>query len=280
MLLININQYNLKILHFRRKLMNFKKIIIATAVLFLVITFTVFFLFVLPFLGTKKIQPNTEYAKGKIFNVIDGMSQVFIIDGGNHEIGLIDAGNSPDGKPVIDALASRGFKPSDVKAIFLTHGHPDHIAAAKVFTRAEVYSTREEVEIAEGMKNSHSPMGRIFSPKPTGLKVTGILKDGETISLGLLKVEVFSIPGHTEGGAAYLVSGTLFLGDAALSSSDGKFKHAVWIFSSDVEQQNRSLKALAWKLIPRKNEIRNIVFSHSGYLDGLQPLIDYAGTVK
>ncbi len=260
--------------------MKLKKILLSITAILAVLLITLFFLVIFPFLGTKKVQQEISFAGGKIVNAADGMSQVFILDGGNNNIGLVDAGNSPDGKPIINALASRGFKPADVKAIFLTHGHPDHIAAVKVFPQAKVYSLKEEIEIAEGIKNNPSPLGRITSPEPTGLKITGILNDGDIVKLGSLDVEVFSIPGHTEGGAAYLISGVLILGDAALSSSDGKIKHGVWIFSSDLEQQNRSLKMLAGKLTPRKSSIKTILFSHSGHLDGLQPLIDFADTVK
>ena len=259
--------------------MKLKKVLLTITGIILAITLTVFFLFMLPFMGTKKVQAGTLLAGDKIVNVQDGMVQVFIIDGGSKQIGLVDAGNSPQGKAVIDALAARGLKQSDVKAIFLTHGHPDHIAAAKMFPGAKIYALKDEVEIAEGLKNNPSPMGRILSPKPTGLKVTNILKDGEKLKLGSLDVEVFAIPGHTEGGAAYLISGVLFLGDAALSSSDGKIKHAVWVFSSDVNQQKRSLKSLAGRLEQRKNEVKTIVFAHSGQLDGLQPLLDYASQI-
>lgn len=256
--------------------MNLKKILLTAAGIIIIIAVLIFSAIILPFIGIKKVHTGEVFAGGRIINVVDGMVQIFIIDGGNGEIGLIDAGNSPDGKPVIDALNTKGYKPSDVKAVFLTHGHPDHIAAVKLFPQAEICTLKEEVEIAEGKKNNPSPIGRILNPEPTGLKVTRILKDGEKIKFGTLAVEVFSIPGHTEGGAAYLINGVLFLGDAALSSSDGKIKHAVWIFSSDVNEQNRSLKSLAERLTPRKNDIKTIVFAHSGYLEGLQPLIDFA----
>lgn len=257
-----------------------KKVFISIAVLIGSLLLAFFFLVILPFMGTKEIKPGTEFAGGKIISVFDGMSQVLILDGGSREIGLMDAGNSPDGKPVIDALTGRGYKPSDVKAIFFTHGHPDHTAAAKVFPNAKLYALEKEIPIVEGRATNNSPSSLIFSAVPTGLKVTNILKDGEPFRLGSLKIEVFSVPGHTEGGAAFLVSGVLFMGDAALSSSDNKIKHAVWFFSGDVAGQDRSLKALALRLDPVKNEIRHIVFSHSGSLDGLQPLLDYAKGVK
>ncbi len=260
--------------------MKLKKIISAIAVIIFIIIAAGFFLFIFPFTGTKKISSGAVYSDGKIFNVVDGFSQVFIIDGGNKNIALVDAGNTPDGKPIIKVLNDHGLKASDVKSIFLTHGHSDHIAAVKIFLNAKIYVLKNELDYAEGLKRYDSPIGRFFPPKPTGLKAGGIINDGDVITLGSLKVEAFAIPGHTDGGAAYLIGDVLFMGDAAISSSESRIKHAVWVFSKSVEQQDKSLKALAEKLLPRKNLIKNIVFAHSGPLDGLQPLIDYAGTVK
>ncbi|PKL17485.1 MAG: hypothetical protein CVV49_11005 [Spirochaetae bacterium HGW-Spirochaetae-5] len=260
--------------------MNLKRLLLISAGIIILILLSGFFIIIFPFVGNKQVVNNAEFADGRIISVIDGMSQAFILNGKDGDIGLIDAGNSPDGKPILKALAVKGIKPSDVKSIFLTHGHPDHIAAAGIFKNAKIYSLKEEVPISEGIKNNSSPLAFLFGTSPTGLKVTNILKDGEVVTLGSLKIEVFSIPGHTAGSAAYLVNGVLFLGDAALSSSDDKIKHAVWAFSTDVNQQNRSLKSLALKLLPRKNEIKSIVFSHSGHIEGLQPLINFADGVK
>ncbi len=257
-----------------------KKVIMAVVSVIAVILLLFFFVIIFPFLGTKKTQAVTEFNNGRIIAVMDGMSQTYILDGGNREIALVDAGNSPDGKPVLDALAAKGYKASDVKAIFLTHGHQDHIAAAGIFTNAKIYALNAETGIAEGARMNKSPLGRFFSPKPTGIKVTGILEDGQTVQFGSMKIDVFSVPGHTEGSAVFLIDGILFMGDTSLSTSDGKIKHPVWVFSTDVEQGNRSLKKLAERLMPRKNSIRFIVFSHSGELQGLEPLIIFAETVK
>ena len=257
-----------------------KKAVIAIVSLLAVVIITFFFVIILPFLGTKKMQNITEFHGGKIIGVKDGMSQVYILDGGKREIALVDAGNSPDGKPVVDALAARGYKAEDVRMILLTHGHPDHIAAAGIFKNAVICSLEAEKDIAEGVRMNKSPLGRFVSPEPTGLKVTGILKEGQVVRLGTLEIEVFSVPGHTEGSAVFLVDGVLIMGDTCLSTSDGKIRHPIWAFSTDVEQGNRSLRALAQRLMPRKNSVKYIVFSHSGELQGLEPLIVFAGTVK
>lgn len=257
-----------------------KKVLVATGSVIIVLLLTIFFLVIFPFVGTKKIEPGVISADGKIISVYDGMSQVLILDGGSGQIGLIDAGNSPDAKPVIDALAARGYKPADVKAIYFTHGHPDHVAGAKMFPDAKLYALEKEIPIVEGRETNNSPAGRIFGAESTGLKVTGILRDGEPVKLGTLTINVYPVPGHTEGGVVFLVSGILFMGDTALSSSDGRIKHAIWVFSTDVGQQDRSLKALASRLVAEKKKVDHILFAHSGALDGLQPLLDYAKGVK
>lgn len=260
--------------------MNIKKIILVLAVVVFIVVAAGFFLFIFPFTGTKQVQAGAMFADGKVFNAVDGISQVFIIDGGNKEVALVDAGQSPDGKPLIDALAARGLKPSDVKAIFFTHGHPDHIGSAKVFSGARIYALGDEVDVIEGKKNTDSPIGRFFPPVPTGIKVTNVLKDGESVKIGSVRVEVFAVPGHTRGGAVYLAEGLLFMGDAALSGEDGRIKKAVWVFSEDVDKQSRSLKALAERLVAGKYSAKQIMFAHSGALDGLQPLTEFAADVK
>ncbi len=257
-----------------------KKILIGVGSAILVILLSFFFLVIFPFLGTKKVLPGVQFDNGKIISVIDGMSQVFILDGGKGSVGLIDAGNSPDGKAIIDALAARGYRPDDVTAIFLTHGHPDHIAAAKIFTGAKIYCLENEVPVAEGRGTNNSPASKIFGAETTGLKVTNMLKDGESLSFGPFKIDVFQVQGHTQGSAVFLISGVLFMGDTCLSTSDGRIKHPVWVFSTDVDEGNRSLKALAGRLVQGKFDVKFIVFSHSGELQGLQPLADFAAGVK
>lgn len=55
---------------------------------------------------------------------------------------LVDAGGSA--KKIVTALAEIGHKPEEIDAIFITHGHSDHVSALRVLTkrmRVPVYLT-------------------------------------------------------------------------------------------------------------------------------------------
>jgi glyoxylase-like metal-dependent hydrolase (beta-lactamase superfamily II) len=59
--------------------------------------------------------------------VKDGFVASFMLPAGDRQVALIDAGNDVSGKAVLAELQRRGLGPEAVKAIFLTHGHGDHL---------------------------------------------------------------------------------------------------------------------------------------------------------
>lgn len=202
-----------------------------------------------------------------------------IIDAGNGDVVLIDAGIDPTGAPIIKALAEKGAKPEDVKAILITHGHFDHVGAASgAFPNAEVMAFEVESDLISGVASAdHSPIGQVLPPKPTGVKVGRYLRDGETVRVGNAEIKVYAIPGHTDGCAAFLVNGLLHLGDAADSTVDGEIKGTAWVISHDVEQSNASLVSLEERLKKENAMVEAIAFSHSGPLTkGLAPLTEFA----
>jgi len=225
------------------------------------------------FARTVRIQDELEVVPG-VRTVKESFVASYIVDAGPGKVVLVDAGIYPAAKPILAELARRHLGAEAVAAILLTHGHSDHAAGAAAFPRGAVAVLEPDVALAEGRAGSRSPLGRFVGVKPTGVKIARVLRDGETVRIGKAVFRVFAVPGHTPGSAAFLVKGALLLGDSADALRTGKMAGAKWIFSEDLAQNHASLKALAAKLKPL--QVKAIAFAHSGPLQGLQPLLDFA----
>jgi hydroxyacylglutathione hydrolase len=237
-----------------------KRVLRWVAAVLLLLVLVVAGAFYLAFGRNKPIVDGLVLAPG-VQTVKDGFVSVFVLDVAPGVVTLIDCGNDKEGKALLGALRTRGLGPSAVAAIFLTHGHPDHVAGCKLFPGAQVYAFPEDVPLIGDRA-----------------KVTHFLKDAEGSNVGGLHVETFAMPGHTPGSAAYLADGVLFFGDSASGATDGTLMAAVRFFSDNPKQNVASLKALAERLRLRANEVKVLAFAHSGPLDGLAPLETFAAT--
>jgi len=226
------------------------------------------------FIGTSAIVDGVEL-EGVARIVKDGIVDVGVIDIGDGKVALVDAGNDAQGKAILAELSRRKLGPDAVEAVLLTHGHQDHMAGCHLFPHASIYALAADVALAEGREGGKGPLTKLFPVKPTGVKITRALADGETLTLGSRTVRVFAIPGHTAGSAAYLVNGVLFLGDSAGSSSSGALMGAPWAVSDDQAQNHASLHALGERLRPEAATIKALVPAHSGVLHGLDPLLAF-----
>ena len=209
--------------------------------------------------------------------VKDGYVGACIVDVGEGQVALVDAGDSEDAGPLLAALQKRGLGPEAVQAILLTHGDFDHTRGARHFPKATVMALEPDVALAEG-RVSRTPM---TAPKPMGFKVGRVLRDGEAVEVGEVRFEVFAVPGHTPGSAAYLARGVLFLGDSADVSSAGTLEPGSWLFSQDTKLNRKALRELAARLEKRASEVKVLLPSHSGALEkGLAPLAELAASRK
>lgn len=183
-------------------------------------------------------------------------------DGG---IGLVDAGSDPAAAAIREALTRSGHGPADVRAIFLTHAHADHVGGARAFPSAQLYVLGPDVQEVE----------RILELRARRLAPIHDLQDGERLEVSGTSVEVFGVPGHTPGSAAYLVYGVLFLGDTATAAYDGSFQPNT-LLGSDPGQTAPSLRALSARLKSRRADILDLAFGHQGPLRGFDPLLKWA----
>jgi hydroxyacylglutathione hydrolase len=227
------------------------------------------------FLGRKAIVDGAEINGARM--VQDGIVSVAVIPVETSTVMLVDAGNDAEGTAILNELARRSLTPDAVVAIALTHGHSDHIAAVRKFPNAQVMALETEVPLVEGRGGARGPLLRMILPRPTGISVSRPLHDEEVVTVGDVRVQVFAVPGHTAGSAAYLINSVLYIGDSADTASDGSMRGSPWIFSDSQAENRASLARLDERLKAGGFGVDAIVPAHSAaMMDGLARLDAYA----
>ncbi len=225
--------------------------------------------------GGKEMVDGAGIGESGIERVIDGYTSVFIVDSDSGVI-LVDTGLDPQATAIARALERRGGGLDDVRAILFTHGHGDHIGGAAAMPEVPLYALEAEIGLIEGERAAGNMIGCVRGAQPTGLEVEHALADGQVIEVDGVEIEVFAVPGHTLGHVAYLIRGALILGDAGAAMEDDVLAGPPPVFSADRDQALDSLEALARRLRPRADEIRWLIPSHQGAIEGVEPLLAWA----
>jgi len=106
--------------------------------------------------------------------------------------------------------------------IIATHGHPDHVCGNRTIqdaTGAKIIMHEDDAEYFERQEtqNYFSMLGLEPSP-PTDVKV----KEGDTITIGDIKIKVIHTPGHTPGGMCLYSAPNLITGDTLFVGGVGR----------------------------------------------------------
>ncbi len=155
---------------------------------------------------------------GKMIIGSFGTNCYFVYAEGGNEVVFFDPAG--EGDYICDKLEEHGFK---VAAIYLTHGHFDHIAGVarlKERSGAKVYALDKEKDfLLDTDKNLTSQFGRGISLTPDGF-----VKDGDIVDVAGVTFKVLETPGHTEGGACYYFedAGFVVAGDTLFQGSVGR----------------------------------------------------------
>lgn len=124
---------------------------------------------------------------------------------------MIDAGFQEGRGCVLRRLASLGIEPSQIKAVFITHAHGDHVggltdaSGAAVFTSAKLYIPEAEVPFMK--EGTGETWARISNAYGDRIELIG---QGSVLPFGLLSI---AAPGHTPGHTVYRLGNLLFVGD-------------------------------------------------------------------
>ena len=132
-----------------------------------------------------------------------------------------------------------------VRAIFLTHGHFDHIYGVKKLKElsgAKVYASADEVDLLEDPHQNVSEMfGRVVSLKPDET-----FNDLDVMDIEGMTFQVLATPGHTAGSVCFYFKddNILIAGDTLFEGSVGRTDFPTGSMKTLVESINSKLMAL------------------------------------
>lgn len=132
---------------------------------------------------------------------------------------IIDPGAEPD--RILRIIRENEINP---RAILLTHGHGDHIAAVadikKAFDLPVVISGADQALLS----NPSANVSALFHTPIIAPDADRLISDEELVTYGTITLRVIGTPGHTAGGVCFLdeTEGNLFCGDTLFAGSIGR----------------------------------------------------------
>lgn len=169
-------------------------------------------------------------------------SNAYLVDGDDGVV-LLDTGIPGRLPRIRDGLSAIGRELGDLRAVLITHAHPDHVGSAAAVVEAggrPVCMSPTDAAVARGdapvqpppMMDLVGPLKGLFAlaPKPDLVAVDHEVD--ETHCFGLPQDwRVIETPGHTSGHLSFVLDragGLLFAGDAAMVSRRGRVVRGVF----------------------------------------------------
>jgi len=97
--------------------------------------------------------------------------------------------------------------------ILETHAHADHLSGARYLQQR----VGGRIAIGENIRTVQATFKKLYNLErsflPDGSQFDHLFKDGETFRLGEIEGTAMLVPGHTPADMAYLIDGSVFVGD-------------------------------------------------------------------
>ncbi len=122
-----------------------------------------------------------------------------------------------DAGVLLAALAGR-----DVAGVVLTHGHFDHLGAAREVLAATGAPLLVHEADAAAITTAAGNGGAVFGFDYSAPGADRLLRNGDEVVAGSVRLEVLHTPGHTPGSICLLGGGHLFAGDTLFAGSVGR----------------------------------------------------------
>ncbi len=153
-----------------------------------------------------------------------------------------------------DGLEQLGRDVADVRHVFITHSHRDHIAGWQVVPHAtfhvhewEAARFHRETDHSDFPSALSEVLNEADAPSPGDVRVEAFGRD-TAFALGRDTVFAYSVPGHTAGSSAYRFRDLVFVGDAISYMPILGFHGPSRLYSEDREEGELNLAALFRKI--------------------------------
>lgn len=153
----------------------------------------------------------------KIVAGVYGVNCYIIGDEESKKGAVIDPGGSLN--EIISIVSDNKI---NIEYIILTHGHGDHIGAVKDLkenTNSKILAHEAEKDI---LNKSENNLTALMGMDIIEIEADEYLKEGQTVKLGKLELNIIHTPGHTPGCMCIKVDDIMFTGDTLFAGSIGR----------------------------------------------------------